>query len=480
MFKRIAYNTAINFIAKIIATILGIATVAVMTRYLGAADFGYYTTIIAYVQFFGILADFGLTLVTSQLLARRSPAVLRDEGGLARTNTDEQKTLNNLFTFRLVTALIFLGIAPLTVLFFNYAPEIKLGVTIASLSFFFSALCQIFIGLYQTKLLMVKASLGEVGGRIILTGAVIAVAAFNWGLFGMVVATVAGGLTQLLINYLLALPIVRLRFAFDREIWREIARLSWPLACTIALNLIYLKADTIILSLVKSPAEVGLYGAAYRVIDILVTLPFILAGIALPQITAAFSRHDNVNAHKIIQHSFDTLSIFALPLMIGTQFVATPLMVLVAGSEFASSGLILQLLVFACGAIYLGTIFSHAIIAIAKQKKLIPAYAFVAVTSLIGYLIFIPRYSYFGAAAVTIYSEIMMSLLTFAIAFYYLKFAPNLKIFFKALAATAIMALALYLIPLTLIPALAAGAITYCLTLYLLVYNDFKKLDLNL
>jgi len=476
MFRKIAYNTAVSFIAKIIATVLGVAAVAVMTRYLGAAGFGHYTTIIAYAQFFGILADFGLTLVTAQLLAPLNNAA-GNLTGLAKTDNDEQKLLNNLFTFRLVTALIFLGIAPLSVLAFNYPPAVKLGVAIASLSFFFSALCQIFIGLYQTKLLMARASLAEVGGRIVLVALVIMVATYNFGLLGMVAATVAGGFIQLIINYLLALPLARLRLAFDLAVWRKIYALTWPLACTIALNLIYLKADTVILSLMKSPGEVGLYGAAYRVIDILVTLPFILAGIALPQITAAYRRNDAAGANKIIQHSFDALALFALPLVIGAQFVATPLMALVAGAEFAPSGPILQLLIFACGAIYLGVIFSHVIIAIGKQKQTIWAYALVAVTAFAGYLIFIPRYSYFGAAAVTIYSEVAVSLLIFAVTFYYTKFIPRLTVFLKALAASAAMALTLYSLPsLDVIAALSLGAVVYAVLMGIFMKREIKEL----
>jgi len=209
----------------------------------------------------------------------------------------------------------------------------------------------------------------------------------------------------------------------------------------------------------------------------LITLPFILSGIALPQITAAFSRGDASEANQIIQRSFDALAIFALPLMIGAQFVAAPLMALVAGQEFALSGRILRLLIIACGAIYLGAIFSHAVVAVAKQKKLIPAYGFVAVTSLIGYLIFIPRYSYFGAAGVTIYSEAAMSLLTFVIAFYCLKFAPNLKIFLKAFLASLIMGLILYLSPsLNFISALSLAAIVYAVSLGLLMNKELKKL----
>ena len=100
----------------------------------------------------------------------------------------------------------------------------------------------------------------------------------------------------------------------------------------------------------------------------------------------------------------------------------------------------------------------------------------VAITALIGYLIFIPKYSYFGAAIVTIYSEIMITLLIFSIAFYYTKFFPNLTIFFKSLIACFIMGLGLYYLNLSLMPSLVVAVTVYSLVLYLLAQNNLKQL----
>jgi len=240
--------------------------------------------------------------------------------------------------------------------------------------------------------------------------------------------------------------------------------------------MIYLKSDTLILSLIKPATDVGLYGAAYRVIDVLIMMPFVLAGLMLPQLTKALQKNDKQSFHKIIQNSFDVMAIIALPLVIGAQFVATPLMSLVAGSEFLASGKILQLLIIAAGAIYLGTIFSHVILAIEKQKQTIWAYLLVAVTTLAGYLIFIPKYSYFGAAAVTIYSEILISILIFGITLHYTKFFPNLTIFFKSLIACFLMGLGLYYLDMNLIPSLAMAVIIYGGALYLLAQNNLKTM----
>jgi len=112
--------------------------------------------------------------------------------------------------------------------------------------------------------------------------------------------------------------------------------------------------------------------------------------------------------------------ILAVPLVIGTQVLARPVMILVADKDFAAAGPILQVLIFAAGFVFVSSFFAHVMVALNQQKKIIPAYIFTAITSVIGYLIFIPRYSYFGAAAVTVYSE---AAITFFMLFYAWRFA---------------------------------------------------------
>jgi O-antigen/teichoic acid export membrane protein len=208
-----------------------------------------------------------------------------------------------------------------------------------------------------------------------------------------------------------------------------------------------MRADILILSLFRGPNEVGLYGAAYKIIDVLTTLPFMFAGLVLPILTAAWLEHSHDYFKKVLQKSFDFMAIIAIPLVIGAQFLSKPIMTFVAGDSFSISGDILKILIMAVAAIFLGAMFSHAVIAINKQKKMIGFYVFTSVSSLIAYLIFIPRYSYFGAAAVTIYSEVMIAIFSAYCIFKYSRFIPNLIVLTKALAASAIMGAFIYFLP---------------------------------
>lgn len=457
--RKIAHNTIIQFAGKVLGTLFGVLTIAIMTRYLGQVGFGQYSTIIAYLQLFAILVDLGLSTTVVRLIS--DPA------------NDKKTIFNNLFTLRILTSLIFLGLAPLIVIFFPYDNLVKIGIAVATLSFFFSALTAVLIGLYQKEINMLTVTIGEVVGRIILLGLVAVFAYLNYGLLAIVAAVVLGSLINFLICYFSAFKYIKISPAFDWPIWEKIIATTWPIAISIAFNLVYFKADTIILSLTRSQSEVGLYSAPYRILEILINFIFLFIGIINPILTLRWAEKNYAKFQEIFQKVFDILLIITIPMVVGTMFIAKPLMVLIAGADFAASGIILKILILATAIIFINTIYGFTIIIIDKQKKMIPVYLFVAIFAVIGYLLTIPTYGVYGAAIFTVISELIILIFNFAISTKVLKFVPSLKITLKILGASLVMAGLLYLLSgqnviLQLI--LASGI--YLIALYL-----FKGID---
>lgn len=468
---KIAQNTIVQLVGKVISTALGLISLALMTRYLGQAGFGEYTAIINFLSFFAVIADLGLTLVTVQMIS--VPGV------------DEKKILNNLFGLRLLSIVLFISLAPLAAFFLPYSATVKAGILIAAASFLFPALSQVLIGLFQKRLRMDKAVIAENISRVVLLVGIYLSVHYNYGLNGILWASVISAAVNFLIGYLLALPFIGLRPSFDKQIWSETIKKSWPLAITIVLNLLYLKTDTLILSLVKSSSEVGLYGAAYRIIDVLSTLPFMFAGIILPLLTAYWFEQKKELFKSTLQKSFDLMAIISLPIISGALILSKPIVVLVAGADFAASGLILKILIFAILAIFLGCMFAHAVVAIDQQKKMIKYYLFVSISSVILYLILIPKFSYLGAATATVYSEVAIALFSAYLVWQQTKFIPNSKIIIKSIIAASLMGLFLYTIPnhylynwLWLIVSITLSSILYFAILYLL--KGITKNDLQI
>ncbi len=453
---KIAKNVFIQISGKLVSTLLGLFSLALITRYLGTNGFGEYTTIITFLTFFAVIADLGITLVTVQMIAG-----IKDK-------VKENKILSNLFALRLVSIIIFLSLAPLTVAFFPYDAAVKIGVLIAAISFIFPALNQVLVGLFQKRLSIDKVSIAEIASRVILIIGIILTIRLRFGLNGILVTTVVSAATSFVIHYFFSFKFASIKLRFDLSLWKEIIIKSWPLAVTITLNLIYLRADTLILSLFYGPAKVGLYGAAYKIIDVLTTLPFMFAGITLPILTAAWLDKNPKYFNKILQKSFDFMVIVAIPLVVGAQFLSRPIMTLIAGRDFAASGPILKILIFSVAAIFIGTVFSHAIIALNKQKAVIRYYLFTSITTLIAYIILVPRYSYFGAAGVTIYSETAIAIFSIYCVFKYSRFLPKLLISLKALIASLAMAGVIYILPIHYEKTL--GGLIFILVLATLIY----------
>lgn len=450
--RAIAHNTIIQIIGKGTGLIFSILTLGLLTRYLGPTQFGYYTTAFAFLQVFGILIDFGLQMITAQLISD--------------PNEDESKMLSNIFTLRLLMGSIFF-IAPFISFFFPYPLTVKIGIIITSFTYLFTTLSTILIGIFQKHLLMKKVAFADFMSKFTFFLLALLAIFYDWGIIGIFIVSLASSGAYFIIVYFYAVRITRIRLIIDFEKWKKIISRAWPIALSIALNLIYFKADTIILSLVKSQEAVGLYGAPYKILETLIGFSYLFLGLLLPLMTSSYAEKNHDQFQNIIQRGFDVMVMIALPMIFGTFILGKKIMVLVAGEAYAVSGDLLKILIIASGAIFVSAVFGYAIVAMNKQKQMIRYYLLNAAVSLAGYLIFIPRYSFWAAAWITVASEIFILCFALRILYKNTRFSPRLHIFVKSLLASAVMALLLsFFANMHVIVSLSLGIVAYSLTLY--------------
>jgi O-antigen/teichoic acid export membrane protein len=453
--RKIAHNTLVQVLGRGGAGVLAVVAISLITRYLGTEGFGFYTTAISFLQFFGILIDFGLTMMTVQMISER------EDGA--------EKIVGNVLALRTVSAVIFLGIAPAVALFFPYPAIVKWGILITSLTFVSQLVLQTISGIFQKHLAMHIPAAADFISRLFYVAAVALLIYFKQGILSILLALAVSNCFSLAIVYFYAGKFVPIKPMWDFAVWKEILRRSWPIGLSIILNLIYLKADILILSVFKSQSEVGLYGAPYKLIDALTMFAMLFMGLILPLLAAAWTKGDKARFAALFQKTFNLLVIFTVPMVLGAHYLSEKVMVFVAGANFAASGKILAILTLGVGAIFIGSLFSHAIVAIDKQKLVIWGYLADAVLSLIGYFIFIPKYSYIGAAWVTVFSEAFIVLIGVVIVWRETKIRPKiLKILFKSALAATPMVLALrYLQNAQALLAIGAAAAVYVIFIVL-------------
>lgn len=431
--RALAHNTAVQIAGKIASTLLGLAGIGMMTRHLGAAEFGWYTIVISYLGFAGILIDFGLIPVTAQMMSE------------PRFNKTE--LFKNLLGFRFITALVMLGLAPAVAMFLPYPTPVKIAIAFTAVSFLGNAMNQVLVGLYQTKLKMHIQVAGEIIGRILLVVSLFFLIHRGAGFLWIMGAVTLSGVVYTAVLWLFAARETRVGFGWDIGIWRAIAAKMWPIAVSIMFNVVYLKGDALLLSVLRSETEVGLYGAAYRVLDIVAQLAMMMMGVWLPILAYAWSRDLKEDFQKSFCQSFDALMSFAVPMTAGVMILAEPIMAFVAGDAFRPSGGILRILALAVFGIYLGAVFGHAAVAMNRQRQTMWIYISDAVLTLAGYLYAIPRFGMLGAAWMTVFSELYAGALLFLTVRRHAKTPIPLRTFWKILFSAGVMALALVAAP---------------------------------
>lgn len=428
--RAIAHNTIIQIIGKIISVALGLLALGMMTRYLGQEHFGWYITVISFLTFAGILIDFGLVPVSAQMLSE--------------PEHDKTKLFRNLIGFRLTTAIIFLGLAPLAAIFFPYPTIVKQAIWLTAIAFLSVAMNQVFFGLYQTKLKMHIPVIGELTGRIVLIVGLWLLINLKAGFIPIMIVVVLNSISYTLVLWIAAKKYTPVSPSFDWNIWQAIIKKMWPVAIAIIFNVVYLKGDAIILSIFKTQSEVGIYGAAYRVIDILAQTAMMIMGVIMPLLAYHWSRNLKEEFKKHYQQAFDAIMLMAVPIMFGLIMLADKIMIFVAGSEFADAGKPLQILAVAVFGVYLGAVFGHVAVAINRQKQTLWIYFSDAVLTLIGYLYFIPRFGMYGAAWMTVFSELYAGFLLWLVIRHYSQEKIQLKTFGKILLAGLLMSATLW------------------------------------
>lgn len=432
--RSVGRNTAVQFVGKIVGTVLGVITAAIIQRYLKPEGYGSYTAAMAYVSFFSVVADLGLYLI-----------LIRE---LNKPGTNASQAVGNMLGLRWTSAIIILvGSALISWFLPFYSPAVKSAIQIGALSFIAVAGTQLLVAVFQTHLQTLWVTIAEVSGRVVLLGLVIAVTFMSGSLNWLMAAVAVGSLVNLGLMLISAKKYVELRPRFEFAYWRTIIRDTLPVSISIVLSLIYFKADTILLNVFnKGNYAVGLYGAAYKVLEILITFPTIFVGLILPSLGRTFSSDDKPGFIRVFQRSFEILTILATPILVGGWILSTEILVAIGKQDYAPASGVLRLLLIAVTMSFLNSLSAHTITIINRQRQMVWGYLTVAAVGLITYISLIPSMSYTGAAIGTILTETLTPLIGYIIIFRVMKFRLQLSVIPKTILAAAIMAVTIILL----------------------------------
>jgi O-antigen/teichoic acid export membrane protein len=455
--RQVARNTAAQALGKAAVLAVGAASIAITTRYLGAAGYGSFALALALVQMLGVLADFGVVTVVVREISREP----------GRTG----ELVGNALTLRLLLGVVVVALAALLSLALPYSPDVRVAILIAGVPFVLGLATTSLTTIFQARLQMGRAAVADVAGRVAGLAALVAVVEADLG-FEAVVATTA---VAAAVTLAVTLAMVRVRPQTGR--WRELLVPAIPLGLALAVNEIYFRADTFILSLFRPFAEVGHYTLAYRIFELIAVLPAIVMTSVFPLLSRYVAEQREL-ANRVLDTTADVFVALAAPIAAAGLVLAPELVQLVAGDAFAGAETPLRLLLCAAGAAWVSGLLGYTLIAGDRRRAVLLLSLTALAVNVALNLALVPSYGADAAAAVALGSEALLLAGGWILVRRELGLTPRTRVLWRALVAAAAMAgLLVWLRDLTLAVLVPAGAAVYAVALAALGGIDRRALE---
>ncbi len=432
-----------------LARVIGFGATAYLARRLGADAYGVIVLALAVMTYVGRLSDLGLDMLGVHDVAH---------------DRDQLPTLIPQYLgARLLVAGFLIATIVTAGLLVMPQPE---GAVLAAMCFVLAPIALgtkwVHLGLERPGLAAAARSTQEILAALLLVATVNGPADLGRVPVAQIIGEAVGAYILLR-----ALPRTRvsLREILSVDVVRTLYRRSWPLVLSSLLGLVIFNSDFFFLRYFRDSATVGTYAVAYLLTGFCVNLGHSYSMSLLPAITRLKSDRD---AERALYHNA-LAQVFAgsFPVAVGGCLVATQLMPVVFGPQYAAAAGPLQILIWSIPIALTRHVAQTVMVAHAEQKRMLAYAATAAGTNVALNLMLIPVWGMRGAAAVTVLTEtIRVVPMLWDLHRAGLPMAPAAR-FVRVAAAGGVMALVLALCGFrNLWLAVATGALVYPVALY--------------
>lgn len=397
---KVVRSTAAQVVGQLFAAICSVAILKLLTEHLGVHNYGIYATAIVFVSAFALLTDLGVNTITAREIAKypdRADDIINYNLGL-----------------RLLLCAIFTPII-IIMSYFIYSSDVsslRISIAVLTTYLFFDSARSVMLGYFAAKVRNeIIALVGGLQQLSLLLLCIVAVLVSRSVYFFIAAYVVSSGIGAAMAAYVTRrhvklVPRASLRY------WRGIVVMSISVGIIQIINMVYLKADSILLSILKSPAEVGIYGVAYAMVLVLSTLPTYIMLALMPSMATSVSG-DALAA--IVEKAFSYLVMFAALLAIAGYVVGRDLVLVVSNVTFLGAATPFAVLCLATAFSYVYGVFAFACVSVHRHQKIVFVSVGALILNIVLNLVLIPRYSVDGAAWATVISEIAAAMLVYQV-----------------------------------------------------------------
>lgn len=387
--RRVSRNVLTLSVGELLSRLVGFGATIYVARQLGVREYGIIGFGFAVLLYFTAVADGGLEHTGPREVAESGPRVA--------------DVVMSVLVARVVGSALLAGVLALVALaFFDGQERTVLSLYALALLPVGANLRWVHVGLDRT---------GPVAGsRLLAEGVKVALILLlvhrQDDIVFVPLAQVAGDAAGAAL-LIVALPRtgIHLRPHVDVSLAREVLRRAFPMLIAGFLGVVVYNADLIFLRVFREVSELGLYLAAYALINFLGILAHLVGLSVLPSLTRLRSAPGERDA--LYQAALARAFAVGLPIAAGGCIIALPLIDLVFGPTYAPSAPVLRVLIWSIPLLLLRSVPVAALISAGRAKAALQVTMWAAGTNVCLNFIAVPLLGMYGAALTTVAAEVV-------------------------------------------------------------------------
>lgn len=395
-------NTLSQTLARLYSSALGFFTAIIVINSLGTSLYGDLSKVTALLAIGYTALDFGLNAHAVRMLSKLDS---KGKSSLISNLIYFRLILSGLISIALILALLVLATKNPA----EYSIGIQLSLLIGLISIFSQSLHISTNALFQHQEKYERMTISVIAGATLAFIATIAAINLYPGIIGLTLALTIGYVSTALISLYLAKNYISRNFSYEKI--KEIVRGSLALALTLLLSTIANRSDILIQSLFQSSSQVGEYAFAYKIFDFALILPVFLMNSLYPSILKNIT--DTTKTRADLKKMLKGLLLLSLGAFLALT-LASPLVILFK-PELALVSPIIRTLSLSLPFFYISAPLMWILVALKREKLLIPVYGLAAVINIVGNYLLSPTLGIISAAYMTFGTELIIALALFRI-----------------------------------------------------------------
>lgn len=317
-----ATGRGLHLLANIVSTLA-------IIRYLAPGRYGQYVVVLTTVMLAGLVADGGLTKLAIREVTQGTVSEAAAAGSVA--------------ALRVGLALASAAASQVLLLCLGASSQMYVAAGILSLTYATEAIVSLTTVVLHVRLRQDLETGIRLLGELIETAVLLLMIRAGTTFVLLFAAPLIGGCVAAATALMVGVRRYRMRLSFDRAVTIRFFREAIPLLPALLVGVIALRLDGLLLAVLRTPREVGLYGSAFQPIEYAFLATGVVIGTAFPSLAASYRtnrpKFDAVHRSTMSMLLSLTLLVPTMALCAGTSAVRS-----LFGDGYADAAPLLKLL----------------------------------------------------------------------------------------------------------------------------------------